>query len=57
MHLEIKYAVETNNKHIGKMLESVQVGDDITDTCIEESLDIAVKNNCHFAAGLVLSFC
>lgn len=36
------------------MIQSLQCGRDVTDTCFNECLEIAVEHNNHFAAGFII---
>lgn len=51
---EVKDAVQKNNRQLGKMIQSLQCGRDVTDTCFNECLEIAVEHNNHFAAGFII---
>lgn len=50
----MKFAVENNAKGLGKMIEKLICGTDVTSSCFEECLELAVKGNRHFAAGFII---
>lgn len=51
--IEVKYAVK-DNKEFARVIENIQPGEDVTLTCFDECLEIAVKENYHFAAGFIV---
>lgn len=51
--IEVKYAV-CDNKEFARIIEELQPGEDVTATCFDECLEIAVQENYHFAAGFIV---
>ena len=50
----MKNAVIKSSRHLGKMIESLQCGQDVVEKCFEECLKIAVNQNNHFSAGFII---
>jgi len=50
---ELKKAIQ-NTKEFAKLIENIQPGIDVTTTCFDECLELAVEMNFHFAAGFII---
>ena len=51
--LEVKVLLRENCRKFTKWIYSLKPGTDVTDTCFNECLEIAVEGNLHLAAGFI----
>ena len=51
---EVKRSMNLPSREFGKFIRELQCGKDVTETCFDECLEIAVDKNLHFTAGFII---